>query len=57
MMLENYWSDSLEINKQIGNIENEEKILGNLGTSYFNVFDYDSAIVMYNRARKYCGHT
>ncbi len=45
-----YWEKSLEINRSIGNLEQEALLLGNFGIYYFDTLDFDESIKFYQKA-------
>ncbi len=45
-----YWEKSLEINRSIGNIEQEASLLGNFGIYYYDMLDFDKSIESYQKA-------
>ncbi len=49
---EEHWQVALEINRSVGNLEQEGLILLNLGVFYFFRGNYDQAIESYEKARK-----
>jgi len=49
---EKHWSRSLQINKLIGNIDQEAKILLNYGIYFYDHLQFENAIENYSRAQK-----
>jgi serine/threonine protein kinase/Tfp pilus assembly protein PilF len=49
---EEHWQIALEINRSVGNLEQEGLILLNLGVFYFFRANYDQAIESYEKAKK-----
>ncbi len=45
-----YWEKSLEINRSIGNLEQEALLLGNFGIYYFDTLEFDESIKNYQKA-------
>ena len=45
-----YWDKSLDINRSIGNIEQEAKLLMNYGILYYEILELDKAIEVYEKA-------
>ena len=45
-----YWEKSLQINRSIGNLEQEASLLGNFGIYYYDVLDFDKSIESYQKA-------
>ncbi len=46
----NYWNRSLEINKSIGNIQQEAKLLINFGIYYYNKLEFEKSTDFYQKA-------
>ena len=45
-----YWNKAVELNKSIGNLENEALLTMNLGIYHFGQFNFKKSVDLYNRA-------